>query len=212
MVALQFGPTANLNATALAALVAGLYESPAALDSWAHLRSEMNASDGALHLRLMSMRALSPHQQRGLAASSRRAGFQVSVEGGGALCGVGTGEASARQHLAALEPFTADGGLLSRWLLESVFSRTAAGCPHQSEAVTAGELAAYAATVAAGLHPSPPHFWLYDALPHYAVGRAWPKNADAGAVYTMELGATLRALKAAMGKRGVALRGYWADW
>ena len=100
-----------------------------------------------------------------------------------------------------MQPFLDAGGALSHLLLESVFSRTVAACGKtQSHNETAAELAAYAAALQAGKiggGVSPPTFFLYDALPHYRVGDAWPANT-AGAHYDLELGAVLSALRQAL--------------
>ena len=97
-----------------------------------------------------------------------RSGIELSIEGGGALCGHGSGATMAAAALRAFAPFVAAGGTVSHWLLESVYSRTSAGCRSQPQATTTAELADYAAAIQAGGlgHPA---FFLYDALPHYKV-------------------------------------------
>jgi len=213
---LFFGPTANLTpkpvgANPLAQLVDGLVADEV---QWSGLRAKLDASSGALHLRQMAIGAMNATQLRALAAATTEAGggLSLSVEGGGALCGEGAGAKQAAAALKEFAPFIAAGGALTHWLLESVYSRTQAGCRAQSLLDTSAELAAFAAGISAGglarANQSLAIF-LYDALPHYAVGDAWPPNAPSH--YDLELGATLRALVPAVAARGVALAGYWMD-
>ena len=58
---LLFGPTANLNSTALSALIDGLVATPADLAQWKMLRQRLAASPGggALHLRQEAFSILS---------------------------------------------------------------------------------------------------------------------------------------------------------
>ena len=214
---LFFGPTANLDKVALSALVDGLVKSPAGLAQWKTLRARMAASPGggALHLRQAAFGVLSAAQQARLARVSKSIGLPISIEAGGALCGAGSGALAAQHQLQNnLHDFLQAGGTLSHVMLESVFSRTTAACglgpnPNQTHAQTAAELAGYAAALKKGLGADT-IFFLYDAIPHYAVGSEWPANTFA-AHYELELGAVLTQLKAAMGAKGVKLTGYWAD-
>lgn len=207
--ALFFGPTANLQPPKLAALVAGLVSDDAALESWAQTRSRLLTSGGALHLRTMALGAMSPAQQQLLAAASNRLNMTISVEAGGSMCGDGSGATAAENYIANVySPFLTAGGKIKFLLLESVFSRTAAGCKNQTHAQTAVEVAQFAAKLKAGLGETTV-FFLYDALPHFAVGDAWPPNT--GHAYQMELGQTITMLQAAMGVEQVELAGYWAD-
>ena len=219
---LFFGPTANIGGPApatpgdhpLAQLVDGLVATPADEAQWSALRAKLDASGGALHVRLMAISFMNATQLHALAAATTAAGgnLSLSVEGGGALCGKGSGTAAAAHDIALFQPFVAAGGVLTHWLLESIFSRTQRGCAEQSVAETAKELADFAKAIAtAGLaRPGSggPALYLYDALPHYAVGDTWPANDPR---YGLELGATLRALAAAMAAQGVSLAGYWMD-
>lgn len=218
---LFFGPTANLPQADLSALVDGLVATPAGLAGWAQLRQLMKNSSGggALHLRateyMGSPAGLSPAQQGRLAKAAARFGFGISIEAGGSMCGPpGTGATAARKLLGMVQPFLDAGGGYGHVLLESIFSRTYAGCENQTHAATAANTAEFAAGLQAGRMGgstgATPLFFLYDALPHYAVGTKWPANT-ASARYGLELGAVLTALKAAMVARGVVLTGHWLD-
>ena len=131
------------------------------------------------------------------------------------MCGAGSGVTLAKHTLDnVLRGFLEAGGSLSHVMLESVFSRTTAACglgptANQTHAQTAVELADYAATLKATLGDKTV-FFLYDAIPHYAVGSDWPANTFA-AHYKLELGAVLTLLKDVMRVKGVTLTGYWAD-
>ncbi len=216
--ALFFGPTANLKAPVLSALVGGLF---ADLSAWSTLRGKLARSGGALHLRKAALAVLSSAEQQTLASASTAAGVAISIEGGGALCGPGSGNKAAQAVLKQFAPFLSAGGTIQQWLLESVFSRTHAGCPGQPQSVTIRETAQYAAKIASGIRPSgnaaaATTFFLYDALPHYSVdasasgGKVWPANT-VGVKYGLELGATVRGLRAAMAAENMRLSGYWAD-
>ena len=216
---LFFGPTAALTpkpvgANPLALLVDGLVATTAGKAEWSGVRAKLDASGGALHLRQMAIGAMNATQLHALAAATTEAGggLSLSVEGGGALCGRGAGAKQAASALKLFAPFVAAGGTLTHWLLESIYSRTQASCRTQSLLDTTTELAAFAAAVSAGglaRAGTTLTLFLYDALPHYAVGDAWPPNAPSH--YDLELGATLRALAPAMAAQGVVLAGYWMD-
>ena len=143
---LFFGPTANIIGPApvtrgnnpLAELVDGLVATPADEAQWSTLRAKIDASGGALHVRLQAVSFMNATQLQALAAATTAAGgnLSLSVEGGGALCGKGSGAAAAARGIAAFAPFTAAGGVLTHWLLESIYSRTHAGCKGQSLADT----------------------------------------------------------------------------
>jgi hypothetical protein len=198
---LFFGPTAALQSAPLAALVDGLVATPADLSQWKELRQRLATSPGggALHLRQAALGVLDARQQATLARVSQSIGLPISVEAGGAMCGEGSG-VSAAQSLVdkKLHSFLAAGGKLSHLMLESVFSRTTAACgANQTHAQTAAELAGYAATLKAALG-SGTVYYLYDALPHYAVGSEWPANTFA-AHYNLELGAVLTQLQRVSG-------------
>jgi hypothetical protein len=173
---LLFGPTANLKAPLLSALVSGLVATPKGLEQWQELRSKMKASPGggALHLRQMAFADLSPAESETLARVSRSIGLPISIEGGGALCGAGKGAITAQHTLTnTLGPFLKAGGKLSHFMLESIFSRTIAACgANQTHAETAAEVAAFASTLKDTLGGNTA-FYLYDALPHYRVGDKW---------------------------------------
>jgi hypothetical protein len=204
--ALFFGPTAALRKGPLSELVDGLVTR---LDQWSTLRQLLNDTGGALHLRRGAVMDLDPTQLATLGSASTSIGLRISIEGGGAMCGNGSGVERGTRDARVFEPFFAAGGRLSHWLLESVYSRSRAGCPSQSHATTTTELASYAATVHAAIRrDAPVEMYLYEALPHFRVGAAWPANVPS---YGLELGATLAALKPAMAAKGVPLAGYWAD-
>jgi hypothetical protein len=204
--ALFFGPTAALRKVSLSKLVDGLVNR---LDQWSTVRQLLKDTDGALHLRKGAVMDLDPTQLATLGSVSASIGLHISIEGGGAMCGNGSGVEAGTRDVQVFQPFFAAGGRLSQWLLESVYSRTQASCPSQSHATTTSELAGYAATVHAAIsRDAPVEMYLYDALPHFRVGAAWPANAPS---YGLELGATLAALKPAMAAKGVPLAGYWAD-
>ena len=183
--ALLFGPTANLPSDQLSALVSGLVTSKG-LDEWSALRKSVVSSDGgALHVRLMALASLNASAQKAFAhniirynAGEKRGGggdgggggLGLSMEAGGALCGRGKGRETALSHIQRLLPsFVAAGGTLSHVMLESVYSRTFGACPEQSHVDTARELAEFAQVYYNSTLASDAQFWLYDALPHYAV-------------------------------------------
>ena len=211
-------PTANLPAAELSALVDGLVATPAGLAGWSQLRGVMSASPGggALHVRSMALGELTPARQAALAAASASHGFGVSIEAGGSMCGPpGTGTAAAQKLLRTAQPFLDAGGGFGHVMLESIFSRTHAACGgNQTHATTAANTADFAKGLIAGniggKTGGKAAFFLYDALPHFAVGDAWPANTM-GAKYGLELGAVLTALKAAMVAKGLVLTGHWLD-
>jgi hypothetical protein len=147
-------------------------------------------------------------QQQQLATATQTGGLSVSLEAGGALCGSGSGKEKATQILKSLDPFLSKGGKLAYFALESIFSRTWAGCKTQSQDVTAEELAQLAKVVASALTGT--KLFLYDALPHFSVGNDFPCN-DPFEKYGLELGSVLTKLKKEMDKVGVPLSGYWMD-
>lgn len=178
---LLFGPTANLllpghggvARAEIARQVTSLVRDAPGLASWQEVRGDVEASRGALHLRNQAFSFLSAQQQATLARGNR-GGLQVSIEAGGEMCGPGRGAQAAVGVLSNIEAYLAAGGTLSFVALESIFSRTHAGCPAQDHAATAAEAAAFAAALGRKLGPSTA-FFLYDALPHYSVG-SWPAN------------------------------------
>lgn len=205
------GPTANLPShTELVRQLLDLVEGANATAAWPKTFDHVHTSGGALHVRQQVFGFMTPSQQEAFARATARLGLRVSVESGGALCGAGAGAALAAANARKLSHFLGAGGRFAFVALESVFSRTRAACRGQSVANTAKELAAYAATLSADLHPAaaPPLFFLYDALPHMAVGAKWPANIPR---YDLELGEVLDALESAMRGRGVELSGYWMD-
>ena len=104
-----------------------------------------------------------------------------------------------------LPTYFASGGKVRFWQLASSFSRTFVDCPNQTFAITVDEAAQYAAAVQKALPGAA--LFLYDALPHYAVGTKWPPSKD----MRLELGSALSQLQKAMAAKGVKLHGYWAD-
>ena len=205
-----FGPTANLLTPAGAPdfprSVAQLLSLVDDAASWPSLRAEVTASRGALHARDNIVAAMTPKQRSAFGTAAAALGLPLSLEAGGALCGAGAGAQRGAMVAALLQPLVAAGAALDFVLVESVFSRTHATCPAQSVSATAAEAAAFAAAAAAAAPRA--RFFLYDALPHFAVGAAWPANLPQ---YGLELGATLRALNASFARAGVELAGYWAD-
>ena len=152
-----------------------------------------------------------PLAQRELATLLREQGLSLSVEAGSGFCGAGSGAESAQRDLGRLSGYFAAGGKVRFWHMASSFSRTHVGCANQTLAVTVHEAAAYAAAVQAALGPAASLF-LYDALPHFAVGEKWPQNPGGPrAQFGLELGSVLQQLREAMAAKGVVLHGYWAD-
>jgi hypothetical protein len=164
-------------------------------------------SHGALHLRTMALAAMDSRQQQLLARATTQLGLQLSVEAGGTMCGAGSGMHTAQAVHSKITPFLSAGGTIQFLLLESIFSRTTAGCANQSHSDTAAQVAQFAAGLKEVLGPTVT-FFLYDALPHFAVGAEWPPNT-ASAHYQLELGTILTALQAAMQAADVKLTGYW---
>lgn len=203
---LYFGPTANLDATDLAGNLSNL-ATTAGLAEWPKVRGILAESGGALHVRKMAMGVLTSEEQGALARAVLDGDFKLSMEAGGAMCGSGSGKTNGRATLKTIAPYLTAHGTISTLLIESIFSRTHAGCPRQPVTTTAVEVAQFTATLATALGPSC-QFFLYDALPHYAVGSQWPANVP---VYGLELGETLTALNATMAAVGVPLAGYWMD-
>jgi len=208
--AVLFGPTANLllpsgdpdYPRSIAQLLALVADAP----SWPALRAAVVSSRGALHARDGIVAAMSPAQRAALGAGAAALSLPLSLEAGGAFCGAGAGARHGAAVAALLRPLVAAGAAVDFLLVESVFSRTRAACPAQAVAATAAEAAAFAAAAAAAAPRA--RLFLYDALPHFRVGAAWPANVPS---YGLELGATLAALRAAFARAGVALAGYWAD-
>ena len=112
---------------------------------------------------------MSAEQQANLARATAAKGLGVSIESGGAVCGAGSGALHGARALQALAPFLAAGGRFEFFALESMFSRTHAGCKQQSQNTTATEIAEFAAKISVGLTGNQPKFFLYDALPHVSL-------------------------------------------
>jgi len=196
-----FGPTANLLTPAGApdfkesiAQLLALVNEPA---SWPALRAAVTASRGALHARDSIVAAMTPAQRSALGAGARALGLGLSIEMGGALCGAGAGAARGAQFAALARPLAAAGAALDFVLVESVFSRTRAACPAQSLHATAAEAADFAAAAAAAAPAA--RLFLYDALPHFAVGAA-----AVGSARGSETAKGLRVVAAARADRGRA--------
>jgi len=212
---IYFGPTANLlqNVTSgppsfpmSISQLLGLVNSTAGQASWSGVRSAVVASRGALHMRNDIVAQMSFSEQASLAHHALQLNLSVSVEAGGAMCGAGSGGALGHKLVSnVLTAMLAQGVTLSTLLIESVFSRTHAGCPAQAHGVTIAEVTDFVAVIAAAAPAT--RFFLYDALPHFSVG-AWPANLPA---YGLELGAILAGLQREMASRGIELRGYWMD-
>lgn len=206
-----FGPTANLltpsgepDFTLSIAQLLGLLDTTAGRDAWSHVRARVVSSGGALHARSNIIVSMTAAERAQLGALSHSLGLSLSLEAGGAMCGAGSGAGIGEKVAAYLSPVLASGGDVAFVLIESVFSRTVASCPHQAHAETIAQVADFAAAVAVATPRS--RFYLYDALPHYSVG-PWPANLD----YGLDLGAILVPLQARMASRGVPLCGYWMD-
>lgn len=204
---LYFGPTANLPPVPLASNFSALYSSSQGLQSWASLRQLVTASNGALHARNMAMSILSTDQQQTLAAAAKTEKFNVSIEAGGAFCGPGSGTSVAQGTIHNLQSFLEAGGVVSDLLIESVFSRTRGKCPKQTVSATAMQIAQFAATLKPALGKEC-RFWLYDALPHYNVGKEWPANIPH---YNLELTSVMNQLRSTMKAKEIDLEGYWMD-
>eukprot|EP01063_Lacrimia_lanifica_P033741 TRINITY_DN6096_c4_g1_i1.p1 TRINITY_DN6096_c4_g1~~TRINITY_DN6096_c4_g1_i1.p1 ORF type:complete len:334 (+),score=92.61 TRINITY_DN6096_c4_g1_i1:48-1049(+) len=197
---LLLGPTANHKLVANET-IAFLEASP----GWAEVRGRLAASGGAVHIR--EVFRWYPDLQERLAAAMRGLGVGLSVEAGeGGFCGAGSGAAAAAADLAKLSAYFAAGGRVKFWEITSSFSRTHRACAAQSLAETVAEAAEYGAYVQARLPEA--KLFLYDALPHYAVGDAYPASA---AGYGLELTDVLAQLQRALAGRNVTLTGYWAD-
>lgn len=215
---LRFGPTANLDQGTLSSLVNGLVSTQAGLNGWAQLRGLMAQSPrgGGLHLRstayMGAPSGLSAEEQKTLAEVAKAQNFTISMEAGGAMCGGGTGASAAKKLLSDCQPFFEAGGTVAQLMIESVFSRTYAGCPEQSHNETATQIAEFAAALNAARigGDDDASFFLYDALPHYRVGPEWPANSGSER-YGLELGSVLAILRDAMKGKALTLRGYWAD-
>lgn len=178
--------------------------------SWPSTFDFVNQSSGTIHVRQQVFGFMSDVQQANFAHATIQLGLGVSIESGGALCGVGSGAKNAASTLKRVNPFLSAGGHFQLVALESIFSRTFGGCKSQAQKVTADEIAGYAATWAAGQakhHPEPPIFFLYDALPHMTVGK-WPRNVPQ---YDLDLGTLLSLLKSSMTEHKVKLTGYFLD-
>ena len=127
---------------------------------------------------------------------------------GGALCGIDAGHSAALAALKVITPFLNHGGRFSFVGLESIFSRTHAACKSQTYNKTAAQVAQYAAVISSNVNMTTANFFLYDALPHYAVGNKFPANSPE---YGLELTAVLEVLTREMDKVHVPLQGYWMD-
>jgi hypothetical protein len=166
------GPTANLQEPDLvggvnsAEIVSQLLQLADSTSAWPTTFNYVNSSGGAIHIRQQVFGFMSAKQQTNLARATATKGLGVSIESGGAVCGAGSGALHGAATLRLLSPFLAAGGHFEFFALESMFSRTHAGCKQQSQNATAQEIADFAATISAGLTGSLPKFFLYDALPH----------------------------------------------
>lgn len=211
---LSLGPTANLpshndSVSQLLGLVTG-----SATSAWPKTFHGVTQTNGALHVRQNVMGAMmSSADQTAFATAARALNLSISIEGGGAMCGTGSGATMGALHIKITEAFEAAGGTFTFWALESVFSRTHAGCSNQSQTRTAIELAHYAHALSVGLaQKTPPLFFLYDALPHFSVGKDFPPNTrPPNHEYGQDLETILDLLKDEMEKVGVPLAGYWMD-
>ena len=175
--------------------------------AWGEVHGRMISSGGALHTSIYAWGPPSTTRetQRQLASLLHQQGLALSVEAGSGFCGVGSGAQSAANNLGRLAAYFASGGKVRFWQLASSFSRTFVNCPNQTFAITVDEAAQYAAAVQKALPGAA--LFLYDALPHYAVGTKWPPSKD----MRLELGSALSQLQKAMAAKGVKLHGYWAD-
>lgn len=172
------GPTANLqqpdksvntDGVDSAEIVRQLLELVDSTSGWPSTFKHVNGSGGAIHIRNQVFGFMTAAQQANLARATAKSGLGVSIESGGAFCGAGSGALRGASVLKQLAPFFAAGGRFEFFALESVFSRTYAGCKQQPQTATATEVADFAATIAKGIvegSGSPPKFFLYDALPH----------------------------------------------
>jgi hypothetical protein len=183
------------------------------VSAWNSTFTHLSNSGGALHARQQVFGFMSAAQQSNYARAAKKLNLKLSIETGGAFCGVGSGAKHGQATLKMLAPFLAAGGHFSYLALESCFSRTHAGCKTQTQQVTANEVTAFAAALARGFGGQPPKFFLYDALPHMTVDKAapgggkWPRNNPN---YDLDLGTLLRLLRTAMSPQ-VKLEGYWMD-
>ena len=214
---LVFGPTANLPSVVAAQTVALVTDSAGPLlgpGGWNKTRALLRATGGTLHMRAMVVSQMTPAQHAAVVAGAKELKLDLSIEAGGPLCGIGSGNTTARHWFSgAGKAFVAAGGgaLLRLWGLESVFSRTKRACPDQAVEDTVRELADYADVVARTLGHAV-SLYLYDCIAHFTVGQ-WPANwpMPRNTTYDMDLGDVLTQLQFAMAQRGVTLAGYWAD-
>jgi hypothetical protein len=210
---MMLGPTANLKSNATgsvdkAEIVSQLLSlvDATGIGSWPTTFAFVNGSGGTIHVRQQVFGFMSDAEQTNFARATNKLGLGVSIEAGGALCGAQSGTKRAAATLKLLNPFLGAGGKFALVALESIFSRTYAGCKSQLQAHTANEIADFAAGLTKGFKQQP-MFFLYDALPHMSVG-TWPRNAPN---YDLDLGTLLSLLQPAMDKQKVKLSGYYLD-
>jgi len=198
------GPTANLKSITNDT-VALLNDS----SSWPTVLSHVTSSGGAFHIRAHIFDSMTDSQQVMVANNAQELNLRISIEAGGYMCRP-SGAKNAQNQIAKLQPFLQAGGKIHFWGLESVFSRTRGGCANFTLTDTVREVAAYAGVVAAALPAT--EIYLYDALPHYSVGKAWPPNQPLKpGQWAMDLPEVLSLLAPAMAAQGAHLVGYWAD-
>lgn len=202
---LQFiGPTANLKSVVND--TCDILKQPT---TWPTVLSHVITSGGAFHLRQNVFRGMTESQMVAFAHNAQQLKLQISIEAGGEMCKP-SGARLAQKLLTDLKPYFDSGGTIHFWGLESIFSRTRGGCPSFNLTDTVRELAAYAGVVAKAL-PST-ELYLYDALPHYSVGKSWPPNLPLKpGQWAMDLPEVLSLLAPAMAAQGAQLMGYWAD-
>ena len=214
---LIFGPTANLPsvvATQTVNLVSETAGTQLGPQGWVQTRAMVQKTSGTLHLRSMVIAQMSSTQHVALVAGANKLGLKLSLEAGGALCGVGSGNTTAQHWFkgAGKDFMEAGGGkLLTLWGMESVFSKTKRKCPDQTVEETASELASYAGVVQQILGYDV-QLYLYDCIAHYIV-EEWPANwpMPPNVTYDMNLDHVLTTLKKKMKLQGAVLVGYWAD-
>eukprot|EP01048_Picozoa_sp_COSAG05_P013117 COSAG05_NODE_1366_length_5062_cov_15.988762_3_plen_389_part_00 len=216
---MSLGPTANLvtpdeavDKQAIVSQLLKLVDSAGEVHpSWPSTFGFVNKSNGAIHVRQQVFGFMSPAQQQNFARATQKLGLRVSIESGGALCS-GSGSERGAAAVQNIEPFLSAGGRLAFVALESIFSRTQAGCREQPVAETARQAAAFAQSWTQGLTAAgqltPPELFLYDTPAHMTVGQ-WPPNTP---TYHLDLGKILQLLQAAFkAEGGIELTGYWMD-
>lgn len=198
------GPTANQKT--IANKTCDILKHP---EEWPTVLSRVKSSGGAFHVRQNVFTQMTTSQMVTFANNVQQLKLQISIEGGGYMCRP-SGATMANTILKKLQPFFQAGGTIHFWLIESVFSRTRAGCANYTLKDTVREVSAYAGVIASKL-PST-KLYLYDALPHYSVGKEWPPNEPLKpGQWAMDLPEILKLLAPAMASQGAKLLGYWAD-